>query len=273
MRCGVVGFPAAHSLSPAIHRAAYATLGLDWSYDVHEVSPERFDAFVAGLDRREWRGLSVTMPHKRAVVRFGVPDDVVLRSGVANTLVLGDTPQQDAVHNTDVPGFLLACREHGLDRIDRVTILGNGATAVSALLAARDLGAGEVCFVVRDAVRAAPVLKLAADLGMDADLVSLAGPFPTTELVVSTVPVAAAAAHADEVADSADTVFDVVYDPWPTPLSQAGEQRGRRVLNGLDLLAAQAVDQVRLMTGGNVSFDLLRSAAAAELERRSAAGR
>ncbi len=75
-RCAVLGSPIEHSLSPAIHAAAYAHLGLDWTYERHEVVADGLAAFVAGLDE-SWRGLSCTMPLKEAVVRLGQPDDIV----------------------------------------------------------------------------------------------------------------------------------------------------------------------------------------------------
>lgn len=148
-RCAVVGHPVRHSLSPALHTAAYRRLGLDWTYTAIDVEPGGFDRFVAGLDRREWRGLSVTMPHKPDVARHGVPDEAVRLTGVANTLVLGAGPADDTVANTDVPGFVLALRERGIEQLDRVTLVGNGATALSALAASARLGARHVTVTLR----------------------------------------------------------------------------------------------------------------------------
>ena len=132
-RSGVVGDPAGHSLSPAIHRAGYAAVGLDWDYQAYTVATEEFGGFVrARLHDPEWVGLSVTAPHKEAVVSFGEPDEPTRLLGVGNTIVFGDNP---TVHNTDVPGFVRAWRAHGLEAPRRAAIVGNGATARSIVLA------------------------------------------------------------------------------------------------------------------------------------------
>lgn len=266
MRCAVVGHPVAHSLSPALHRAAYRELGLDWTYDAVDVAPGGLAGFVAGLPRDLWRGLSVTMPHKPDLVRLGAPDDVVRLTGVANTLILD--PAGDRVHNTDVPGFVRACRAHGLTRVGRMLVVGNGATALSAVVAAARMGAASVGLVARDPGRTATVAGLATGLGLAVTVHRLGDPVPDADLLVSTIPAAALESQAPALAAAAAAVFDVVYDPWPTPLATAGAELGRVVVDGLDLLAGQAVDQVRLMTGGSVEFDLLRSAGAAELRAR-----
>ena len=88
MRCAVLGRPIAHSLSPAMHRAAYARLELDWTYDACEVGEQDLPAFVAGLDD-SWRGLSLTMPLKRAVLPLlDEVSPVASQVGAANTVVL-----------------------------------------------------------------------------------------------------------------------------------------------------------------------------------------
>lgn len=269
MRCAVVGHPVAHSLSPAIHRAAYAALGLDWSYDAVDVEPGGLPAFVAGLDA-DWRGLSVTMPHKIDLVGLGTPDETVRRLGVANTWVR--TEDGPIVANTDVSGLVLACRDHGLDRIERVTVVGAGATARSALAGAALLGAREATIVSRSLERSAETLALAVDLGLEAQWTpldeSVAEDPPQADLLVSTVPAAALNTLAEPLAAGAGAVFDVVYDPWPTPLGQAALTASVAVIDGLDLLAGQAVGQVRLMTGQELPLNLLRSAAQEGLNAR-----
>jgi shikimate 5-dehydrogenase len=89
MRCAVIGHPVAHSLSPAIHRAAYQVLGLEWSYQAIDVEPGGLRAFIEGLDG-SWRGLSVTMPHKADLVELGETDATVDMLGAANTWVCRD---------------------------------------------------------------------------------------------------------------------------------------------------------------------------------------
>lgn len=267
-RAGVVGDPAGHSLSPVIHRAGYAAVGLDWDYQAYTVGTEEFGGFVrARLYDPEWAGLSVTAPHKEAAVAFGEPDEPTRLLGVGNTLVFGD---RVSVHNTDVPGFVRAWRAHGLDAPRRVAVVGNGATAKSIVLALAGLEARQVVVLARAPERAAGVIALARMLGLEAEVLPLGTDPGAVDLVANTVPVAATAPHADQLAARTRIVFDVVYDPWPTPLGAAAQREGRIRLNGLDLLAGQAVDQFFLLTGHQITFELARSAAGREMSRRAA---
>lgn len=263
-RCAVIGHPAHHSLSPAMHRAAYAALGLDWDYQWHDVTPNDLAGFVAGLDG-SWRGLSVTMPHKEAIIAFGEPDEVVTLTGAGNTLLLDPTP---SVHNTDVAGVVNAV---GLRRegVRTVTIVGNGATARSGLVGAAQLGAQSATVLARRPERAAGMVDLGVAVGVAVDVLPLTATPPRTDLLLSTVPTTGIAEHALRLAATAELLFDAVYDPWPTPLGEAAEQTGTPILSGLHLLAGQAVDQVRLMTGLDIDLATLLDAGRAELARRS----
>lgn len=258
-RCAVVGHPVSHSLSPAIHRAAYAELGLDWTYERIDLAPGDLPSFVAGRSEG-LRGLSVTMPHKLDAARLGMGDEVVERTGVANTLVF--TPTGVIARNTDVSGYLLALRAHGVTELESVIVVGNGATARSAVVAAARAGARDLTVCCRSVDRAAGVLALAEGLGMTARAQSMgAEPLPA-DLVVSTVPGPALEGVAESLVGSGRLIFDSSYDPWPTPLATTAAAAGRMVLNGLDLLAGQAVDQVRWFTGRSISFETARRAAA-----------
>jgi len=254
-RCGVIGSPIGHSLSPALHQAAYAVLGLDWTYDRAEVSAGGVAQFVAGLGP-EWRGLSVTAPCKRAIVELGRPDAVTTALGVANTLVFDGVPGDRSttlVYNTDVPGIQAVLR--GLDPAAAVTVWGNGATARSVAYALAGLGVPQVSVRARDGAKTA---LLAAD-GEAWGIRVVAGDV-RADVLISTVPGAVAAAWLDDTAP-VGLAFDVIYDPWPTPLATTAAAWGARVATGLDLLAAQAVRQVELMTGRSVDVAVLRAAA------------
>jgi shikimate dehydrogenase len=248
--CAVLGSPIAHSLSPVLHRAAYAEVGLDWSYDAVEVTEEGLPAFLDGLDG-SWRGLSLTMPLKRAVVPL--LDELgpeARMAGAANTVVLSDGRRVG--HNTDIPGASAALRERGLAEPRTAVVLGGGATAASVLLALAGLGCRTAALVVREPSRAAETVAVVAGhpqapalkvlrLGQD--------PVPDADLLVSTVPAAAQDAWVRELVERSAAVFDVVYDPWPTPLAAAAATAGRPLISGLDLLVHQAALQLTLMTG------------------------
>ncbi len=265
-RCGVLGRPVRHSLSPVLHRAAYAALGLDWDYTAHEVDEGQLARFVRGCDA-SWRGLSLTMPLKRAVLPlFDEVTPVVRLVGAANTLVFDAGRRRG--DNTDVGGVAAALAEAGVRDVESALVLGAGATAASAVVALAAAGLRRVELAARDVTRAAPTAELCRALGLKVTVSPLSGKLGApVELVLSTVPASAAAVVSDDLLHAARAVFDVVYDPWPSPLL-ARAAAGVVTLTGIDLLAHQAGLQVVAMTGQAVPVDVLRAAATAALESR-----
>ncbi len=274
MRCAVLGDPIDHSLSPVIHRAAYAALGLDgWQYDAEQVPSGGLAGFLDGLDPTTWRGLSLTMPLKReAVPLLGSYDEWVGATGACNTVLLEPDGSRHGL-NTDVTGALMALGEHDVP-MERAVVLGGGATATSVLLALAERGMRHATIVVRDRDRAVETVHAVAahhsapavEVALIGDAGALAG-----DVLVSTVP--ASAQVPDLVAAVADIplVFEVLYEPWPTPLAAAAESSGRTVLSGLDLVVAQALNQVVAMTGRfDVPAGAMRRAAEDALAARSA---
>lgn len=267
MRCAVLGRPIAHSLSPAMHRAAYAFLGLDWTYDAHDVGEEELAVFVAGLDD-SWRGLSLTMPLKRAVLPLlDEVSPVAAQVGAANTVVLEHGRRRG--DNTDVGGIVAALAEAGCTRAARAVVVGAGATAQSALVALQQLGLAELHVAARDPRRAEQLVADARAAGITTTVGELESPGPATfDVLVSTVPGAAVAVLPDSLLGTMAVVFDVAYDPWPSPLLTRARQLEATTVDGVALLAHQAVLQVEAMTGSRVPVDELRRAALAALGSR-----
>jgi shikimate dehydrogenase len=267
----VLGSPIAHSLSPTLHRAGYAAVGLDWSYDAHDVDERALPAFLDALDS-SWRGLSLTMPLKRTVLPL--LDELsagARRAQVVNTVLLDRGRRYG--ENTDVPGAAAAIRERYAGPVESAVILGGGATAASVLLALADLGCRRVELRVRDAERANPTVAAAAR-HPEAPAVTVrtfaehqgrrsAG---SADILVSTIPAGAQDATVLALVDQVAAVFDVIYDPWPTPLAARSADRGLTVVSGLDLLVHQAAGQFRLMTGvQDVPVQRMRAAGQAAL--------
>ena len=248
-RLAVLGSPIAHSRSPRLHAAAYRALGLDWTYEAVEATEATLPGLLAGLGP-EWRGLSLTMPLKRAVLPLVEGhDDLVDRLGLANTVLLGDRPR---LYNTDVGGVVAALHGAGVTRIDRGVVLGGGATAASALEALALLGAGERIVAARDPARSAALPGVTEVVALDA--VRLDG----VDVVVSTLP---GTAHAvvPMPADAAGApLLDVAYNPWPTLVGAAWLAAGGRLVHGLEMLLEQAVLQVRVFTAGSPDAPLQR---------------
>ena len=252
----VLGSPIAHSLSPVLHRAAYARLGLaGWSYGRHEVDEAALAGFLDVVKREDtdgsWAGLSLTMPLKRVVIPLlDEADPTALAVNAVNTLVFrADGARYGA--NTDVEGLAAALRERGVTSVGGAAVLGAGATAGSALAALSEVVKGPITIYLRNPARLAEFDALVAHFGLELD------PRPWSdapdaagfELVVNTTPAGAADALAERLPSHVGTLFDVLYHPWPTPLAAAWSKRGGAVLGGQDLLVHQAVRQVELMTG------------------------
>jgi shikimate dehydrogenase len=274
-RAAVLGSPIAHSLSPVLHRAAYRELGLaDWSYDRFEVDEDGIAPFLEKLAAGggDWAGLSLTMPLKRAVIPLlDEIGDTAASVGAVNTVVFtGDGRRLG--DNTDIPGMIAALRERGVESVPHAAVLGAGATASSALAALARICTGEVTAYVRSRERAEEMRGWGERLGVEvatADWAeaprALAAP-----LVIATTPAGTTDALAGAVPERPGTLFDVLYEPWPTPLAAAWAERGGRVVGGLDLLVHQAVLQVELMTGRSPApLAAMRAAGEAALAART----
>jgi shikimate dehydrogenase len=279
-RAAVLGHPIAHSLSPVLHLAAYARLGLTgWTYQAIDVDEAGLPGFMAGLDP-EWAGLSLTMPLKRVVLPLlAWTSPLAAAVGAVNTVTFGeDGPVGD---NTDVPGIVAALREAGVEKVRRAAVLGGGATATSAVAALAELGCDTPTVHVRrlsttgdlqaaaDRLGARPVLT-----GLDRDGFAAVA---DADLVVSTLPGSAADDLAEALLAGAargggelPVLLDVVYAPWPTVLAARWTAAGGRVVSGFAMLLHQGADQVRLMTGLPAPVEAMRVAGETELARRAA---
>jgi shikimate dehydrogenase len=258
-RAAVLGKPIAHSLSPALHRAAYASLGLDWTYEAIEVDEAGLAAFLANLDE-SWGGLSLTMPLKEEAARLLADVDPTARAlRSVNTVLPG--PEGWRGMNTDVYGMTQALTRAGLaGEPAAALVLGAGATARSAVAALAALGVTRVTVGARRLEAATEVAGLARELGLtagtadltpDADLISL-------PVVVSTLPGAAAEPWAALAPSARGVLLDVSYHPWPTLLAVSWGSGS--VASGRDMLLWQAVEQVRLMTGREPSVEAMAAA-------------
>lgn len=254
-RLAVLGSPIAHSKSPLLHAAAYRELELDWEYGAAEVTGDALPGFIASRDD-SWRGLSLTMPLKRDVLALlDAVDSTALLTGGANTVLFdrGAGGLSLRGFNTDVYGVTQAFREAGVDHLDSVQILGGGATAASALVAVRELGARRILVSVRNPARASDLVALGVSLGADVS-VSVLGThddFGTPDAVVSTIP-----GHSETGFEFGEQVrrhavlFDVAYDPWPSAFAASWLAAGGTVISGLEMLLHQALAQVRVFVGG-----------------------
>lgn len=287
-RLAVLGMPVSHSRSPRIHLAAYEALGLDWRYEAIERDAAGLEGFLGGLDE-EWRGLSLTMPLKEEAHRLSaVLDPVAIESGVVNTL-LHLPGRRWAGFNTDVGGLAAAVSNAGLDARSTV-VIGSGATAISAILAARRLGAEHIELLARNIAAVSDLVARFGDSrepGAQAPLhvsgTNLEHPealfaghsmlgLPEPTLVISTLPGPASAAVTLPEELLAIPLFDVAYDPWPSPLAERWRESGGTAHSGLEMLVRQALLQIRIFIAGDPGNRIDREAELLTAMRLAAAG-
>ncbi|HEV7846731.1 MAG TPA: shikimate dehydrogenase [Thermoleophilaceae bacterium] len=248
---GVLGFPVRHSRSPAMMNAAFAELGLDWRYVALPVAPARFDATVRALHCSGYRAANVTIPHKLAA--HALADELSEAAeaiGAVNTLTLRDDGSI-AGHNTDAGGLLDALGEAPPAT---ALVLGAGGAARAAIWALADAGT-TVTVWSRTHKRAR---GLAAELGVEA--AKRPGP---AELLVNATPVGL---HADDSLDGlplvdARVVVDLVYGDRPTPVARWAEERGARLVDGIEVLVRQGARSLALWTGEEPPLEVMRNAA------------
>jgi shikimate dehydrogenase len=255
-RLAVLGSPIAHSQSPALHRAAYEVLGLDWHYEAIEMDSTGLREFVKSRGP-EWRGLSLTMPLKHDVMPLLAGVDALAElTGAANTVLFTEGAHGRTLQgfNTDVVGIVEAFRDAGVERVTSVRMLGAGATAASALVAVARLGARHVEVSARSANKLTALFALGDRLGIDVHPSRTEGlddGIPP-EAVISTLPGGADHPYRfDSSIRASSVLFDVAYDPWPSPLAVEWLEAGGRVIPGIEMLVNQALLQVRIFVGGS----------------------
>ena len=279
MWAAVIGSPIAHSLSPVIHRAAWEQLGIDgWEYRRAEVTEESLPTFIGQLDE-SFRGLSVTMPCKQAVMPLlDAIDPLASAVGAVNTVV--PSAGMLAGFNTDVTGIASAirraCSRSGIPVPSSALVLGARATASSALAALGELGITTTTVAARRFGGPGSVISAASRLGVSveqvmwSDVSAVASAAARADVLISTLPAGVADPIASRLAPrEGQILLDVIYSPRDTALRTTFEKAGGVVAEGTDMLVYQGAAQVQLMTGRSPDPAVMRHALEAELERRA----
>jgi shikimate dehydrogenase len=261
-RLGVLGWPVAHSRSPAIHNAALAALGMvEWRYQRLPVPPELFGETTRSLGASGFVGANVTIPHKQAaLVLADRASEAASAIGAANTLTFS-SDGTIAAENTDAPGLIAALGRS--PRGMRALVLGAGGSARAAAWALRKAGASEVSVWNRTPARAR---ALARDLGVRA-----VGDLKPADLLINCTSVGLE--HPDGEADALSQlgltfervgeyphVVDMVYRSGPTPLLAAAAEHGARTLDGFEILLAQGALSFEQWTGREAPLEIMRRA-------------
>jgi shikimate dehydrogenase len=260
-RLGVLGWPVAHSRSPAMQNAALRAAGLDdWHYQLLPVPPELFEQTVLGLPAAGFQGANVTIPHKQAALALATEaSDRARAIGAANTLLF----QEDGriwADNTDAPALANALAERVEIRGASALILGAGGSARAAAWTLKDAGVDKLLIWNRTPERAA---ELAAEFGAHVAAV----PLSEAEILVNCTSIGLH--HDDELEalllsphrlDEHRAVADFVYREGGTALIRAAQASGVPTVDGLELLIGQGAIAFELFTGVAAPIEAMRAA-------------
>ncbi len=269
---GVIGHPVKHSVSPAMHNAAFRAMKIDAVYASFDVKPEDLKKAIEGAKALGIKGLNVTIPHKEEVLKLAKPDELASRIGAANTLKFDE---EILAYNTDAYGALKALENAGVGVSGKtVLIIGAGGAARAIAFALVEEGAtvvvtnrteqrglklvqdvrkyGECVFVPMSELE-----KLRFDILINATPVGMSGYMPGKLPVDS------------KLIKEGIVVFDTVYNPMETALIRLAKMRGCRVVYGIDMLVHQGVRAFEIWTGLSPPFDVMKKAALNALERQT----
>ena len=265
----VIGSPVRHSLSPALHNAAFAAAGVNWVYAAFDVAPGQAGQALASMRSLGLGGLSVTMPHKHDVAQLvDALDPAAAALASVNTVVrAGDGTLVG--YSTDGAGFVASLAEAGV-RVQekRVVVLGAGGAARAVVDALARAGAGEVAVVNRTAAAAAMAAAFAGPVGRVGSEADVA----LADVVVNATSVGMGTAELPvnpELLSAGQVVADLVYHPLETALLAGARARGCVVVDGLGMLVHQAALQQQLWLGVLPDTGVMRAAAVRELATRA----
>ena len=256
-KLAIIGHPLTQTLSPLLHNWGFARLGIHAAYLAFPTPPERLEAFIRAVRALPIAGVSITIPHKEAVMPFldGVSDAAKAASAV-NTLVWEDGRLMG--HNTDLTGFVAPL----LERLEslalkRALVLGAGGAAKAVLAGLEQLGIADVVVANRSLERAE---KLAARFNaravaweervdVCADLVVNATPMGMTGKALDESPLSPGYWKPGHVA------YDLIYNPRETLFLRQAREANAQTIDGLTMFAAQGAAQFKLWTGRDLPLD------------------
>ncbi|HTY91711.1 MAG TPA: shikimate dehydrogenase [Methanocella sp.] len=247
---GVIGDPIAHSLSPAMHNAAFQALGMDCFYAPFHVKGRNLHEAVSGARSLGFGGLNVTIPHKEAVIRFIEADQDARNIGAANTIDL----KTNKAYNTDAPGAIQSLRDSGVEvRNKNVLVLGAGGAARAVAYGLLKNGA-TVTIANRTAPKAADLAAYLREYGdvFGTGMERLGEKVAIADVIVNTTTVGMGE---DETLVTAGmlrpehVVFDLVYKPVETKLLGEAKAAGAKTVDGITMLARQGALSFEIWTG------------------------
>ncbi|QZZ19277.1 shikimate dehydrogenase [Leptothermofonsia sichuanensis E412] len=268
---GVIGYPIEHSLSPIMHNAAIAHLGLDYAYLPFPIPPAKLEPAIAGFDAIGVQGFSITIPHKQAILPLlASVTEIAQAVGAVNTV--WHSQQGWSGTNTDVEGFLAPLKSLARDWSQVVAvILGNGGASRAVVAGCHQLGCAEIHVVGRDSEKLEKFLKSWMHSPLNVNLKvhtwsNLAELLPGADLLVNTTPVGMAPHSARSPLSPAEVdllpsnliAYDLIYTPNPTLFLQQAQGKGAIALDGLEMLVQQGAAALRIWLQQEVPIDVMR---------------
>ena len=285
---GLLGWPVEHSVSPAMHNAAFQAMGLNWHYLPLPVRPDQLEAAVRGLGLLGFRGANVTIPHKEAILSYLAPWAIPPKTqqlGAVNTLVVGRDEDGTCVlggYNTDDTGAMAALRKGGFEPEDggRAVVVGAGGAARAVVFGLLWSGIGQVLLLNRTPGRARELVSDLGDKAWRSDKVQ-ALPLETgtlveacraADLLVNATPLGMWPRVGDSIWPAGVSlpghlaVFDMVYNPLETRLLQQAREGGARPIGGLEMLVRQGAIAFEMWTGQKPPETIMKREALRVLE-------
>ncbi len=265
---GLIGWPLGHSVSPAMHNAAFQTLGLDGRYEALPVPPEQVGDLVRSLHARGFRGVNVTIPYKQAVMPLmDELSEAAQRIGAVNTIVVEPDGRLRG-DNTDWLGFLHPLDERGFDLADKsVLLLGAGGAARAVVYALLQRNIARLTIWNRSLDRAEALARHAATLDSLLTIDNCELSIVNSDLIVNSTPIGMWP-HINESPWPADLsfpsralVYDLVYRPEQTQFLRQAEAAGCSVQGGMEMLVVQGAAAFRLWTGHYPSLGVMMTTA------------
>lgn len=270
---GVIGYPIEHTLSPLMHNAAIAQLGVDYVYLPFPISPENLEKAVAGFAAIGLEGFSITIPHKQAILPLlSEVTDIAQAIGAVNTVWRTDGGWHGT--NTDVAGFLAPLKALERDWSQTsVVILGNGGAARAVVAGCQQLGCAEIHVIGRDAQKLEDFLKSWMNSPLAVNLKvhtwnNLPELLPNASLLVNSTPVGMAPNVARSPLSPAELdclspnliAYDLIYTPSPTLFLQQAKAQGAIAIDGLEMLVQQGAAALKIWLKQDVPVDVMRQA-------------
>lgn len=268
---GVIGNPVEHSLSPVIHNAAIAELGVNYVYIPLPVKPENLAAAINGFSAINLAGFNITIPHKQAILPFlSEVSDVAKAVGAVNTV--WRTPNGWAGTNTDVEGFLAPLYTYNRNwQQTSAIILGIGGAARAVVAGLSQLGIGEIHCIGRDINKLKNFKQSWQNSPIPVNIIThtweeLTALIPDCGLLVNTTPVGMYPKNS-EMPVAAETIallkpetiaYDLIYTPNPTEFLKAAKQAGSIPIDGLEMLVQQGAAALKIWLNQPVPVDIMR---------------